>query len=120
MRPRLQLQFSPFKGTGQNTGMSTQPDGTFRAMLPEGDYRVSWASLPAGYEIKSITSGSVDLLSNSLKVAADTPAVTHQSPVVCRWETLGEGFRARDKPRFLSDAHVEWPKRGPDSIDGES
>ena len=73
MRPRLQLVFSPFKGTGQNTYMSTQPDGTLRAMLPEGDYRVSWSSLPVGYEIKSITSGSVDLLSNSLKVAVDTP-----------------------------------------------
>ena len=42
-------------------------------MLTEGDYRVSWSGLPVGYEIKSITSGSLDLLSNSLKVAVDTP-----------------------------------------------
>ena len=72
-RPRVQLLFSPFKGTGQNPSMSMLPDGTYRSMLPEGEYRVSWSILPVGYEIKSITSGSVDLLSDSLKVAVDTP-----------------------------------------------
>ena len=73
LRPRLQLQLSPFKGTGQSAGLSTQPDGSLRAMLPEGEYRVSWSNLPAGYEIKSVTSGNVDLLTSSLKVSADAP-----------------------------------------------
>jgi TonB family protein len=72
-RPRVQLQLSPFRGGGQSGGFATQPDGTLRATFSEGDYRVSWSPLPAGYEIKSITSGGVDLLTNSLKVAADTP-----------------------------------------------
>jgi TonB family protein len=70
LRPRLQILL---KGTGQYTYMSMQPDGGLRSMLPEGDYRVSWSGLPVGYKIKSITSGSVDLLSDSLKVAVDTP-----------------------------------------------
>jgi TonB family protein len=73
MLPRLRLLFSQVKGTGQNVSISSQPDGTFRSMLQEGDYRVSWSGLPVGYEIKSIISGSVDLLSNWLKVAVDTP-----------------------------------------------
>jgi len=72
-RPRIQLQLAPFRGTSQTTGMSTQPDGTFRAIVPEGDYRVSWSNLPVGHEIKSITAGSVDLLSTALKVSADAP-----------------------------------------------
>jgi TonB family protein len=72
-RPRLNLSFSPFKGTGQTAGMSTQPDGAFQATIPEGDYRLSWSNIPVGYEIKSITSGTVDLLTTPLKVAADVP-----------------------------------------------
>ena len=72
-RPRLQLQLSPFRGTGQTAGMATQPDGTLRAMVPEGDYRVSWSNLPVGHEIKSLTAGSVDLLTTPLKVSVDAP-----------------------------------------------
>jgi len=73
MRPRIQLQLSSFKGTGQSVGMSTQQDGSLRALVPEGEYRVSWQSLPVGYEIKSVTSGNVDLLTHSLKVSVDAP-----------------------------------------------
>jgi TonB family protein len=71
--PRIQLQLSAFKGTGQNSGISVAPDGVLRATLPEGDYRVSWSALPVGYEIKSISSGTVDLLSSPLKVSAAAP-----------------------------------------------
>jgi TonB family protein len=42
-------------------------------MIPEGDYRVSWSNLPVGHELKSITTGSVDLLTTPLKVSADAP-----------------------------------------------
>jgi TonB family protein len=73
MRPRIQLQLSSFKGTGQSVGVSTQPDGSMRAVMPEGEYRVSWSSLPVGYEIKSVTSGTIDLLTRSLKVSVDAP-----------------------------------------------
>jgi protein TonB len=73
LTPRVQLQLSPFKGTGQTMGMSTQPDGTFRTIVPEGDYRVSWSNLPVGHELKSISAGSVDLLTTPLKVSVDAP-----------------------------------------------
>jgi hypothetical protein len=71
-RPRIQIQLSPYRG-GQGFGTSSQPDGAFRATLPEGEYRVSWSGLPPGYEIKSLTAGNLDLLMNSLKVSVDTP-----------------------------------------------
>jgi TonB family protein len=76
MWPRVQLQLSPFKGTGQTAGWTfstSGTDGSFRGVLPEGDYRVSWVALPAGYAIKSVTSGGVDLLANALKLAVDAP-----------------------------------------------
>jgi len=73
VRPRINLQLIAFKGNGQSAGMSSQPDGSIRTVLPEGNYRVSWSSLPVGFEIKSISSGNVDLLTNSLKVFADAP-----------------------------------------------
>jgi TonB family protein len=70
VRPRLSLSFTPFKGGVTAPGASILPNGTLRATLPEGDYRVGWTSLPAGYELKSITAGSVDLIANPLKVTA--------------------------------------------------
>lgn len=68
--PRIQLQFSPYKG-GQNSGVASSPDGSFRTVLAEGDYRISWANLPAGYEVQSMTSGTSDLLATPLKISAD-------------------------------------------------
>jgi TonB family protein len=72
-KPRLNIQLSPFKGSGQSMGITTQPDGTFRATIPEGDYRMSWSNLPAGFEVKSITAGTADLLITPLKVSVDSP-----------------------------------------------
>ena len=72
-RPRLNLQFAPFKGNTALPGASPQNDGTFRVPLPEGDYRVSWSNLPVGYEIKSVMAGSVDLLTTPLKVTTGSP-----------------------------------------------
>jgi TonB family protein len=71
--PRLTLSFASYKGgvTAPFNGTSNQ--GQFRAQLPEGEYRVSWLALPAGYNLKSITAGSMDLVANPLKVAAGSP-----------------------------------------------
>src|SRR5688572_29416221 len=47
----------------------------FRAVLDEGEYRVGWSGLPAGYEVKSITAESADLLSTNLIVSAATASI---------------------------------------------
>lgn len=49
-----------------------QIDGTFRALLPPGEYRVGAPlGLPAGYTVKSIAYGGVDLLRSPFTVASD-------------------------------------------------
>jgi len=74
IKPRVSILFSSFKGIGQsNMSVTSQPDGSLRTTVPEGDYRVSWSILPVGYAIKSVTSGNLDLLTGSLKVSADAP-----------------------------------------------
>jgi hypothetical protein len=52
--------------------------GTFRIILEAGEYRFSVngvvsANLPAGYSVKSMRSGSTNLLSTSLKVSDNAP-----------------------------------------------
>jgi hypothetical protein len=78
LRPRLVLSFFSRKGgTTPTTGLSS-PDASFRVTLPEGEYRIGWTGLPAGYELKSVMAGSTDLLANPLKVspAASVPSIT--------------------------------------------
>jgi len=48
-------------------------DGTFRAVLREGEYLLAWSGLPFGYQLKSITTGSLDLLANPLKITGGIP-----------------------------------------------
>jgi TonB family protein len=72
LRPRLTITFSPFKGGGTVPG-AFPSNGGFRVTLPEGEYRIGWSGLPAGYELKSIKAGSTDLLSTALKVSAGSP-----------------------------------------------
>jgi hypothetical protein len=45
-----------------------ESDTTFSALLQEGDCRVTWANLPANYNVKSISAGSVDLRKSPLTV----------------------------------------------------
>jgi hypothetical protein len=52
-----------------------QIDGTFRALLPPGEYRIGAPlNLPAGYAIKSIAYGTTDLLKSPLTVSSDNAA----------------------------------------------
>ena len=68
LRPRVTISFMPVKGGTSVSGASLVAGGVFRTVLPEGEYRVGWSALPAGYELKSITSGTEDLLATNLKV----------------------------------------------------
>jgi hypothetical protein len=51
-----------------------EPDGTARIKLPENERRVRLTGLPLGYDVRSLTYGSVDLLKGSLKLAEAAPS----------------------------------------------
>jgi hypothetical protein len=118
-RPRIKIQLSPFKGTGQNFGAASQPDGAFRATLPEGEYRVSWSGLTLGYEIKSLTAGNLDLFANPLKVSVDTP------PPAIRLVLSVDGnpwVKVSGRVTNFGSTRVvaSRPEPGPDSVDDQS
>jgi len=52
--------------------IEVRPPGAFNAMVTEGEYRITLDGLPPGYVLKSMTSGSVDLMQSSLKVTASS------------------------------------------------
>jgi hypothetical protein len=69
---RFALPLSGAGGTDVTTVViDAQPDGTFTVFLPIGERRVGAPlGLPAGSTIPSLTYGSVDILSNPLRVTA--------------------------------------------------
>jgi hypothetical protein len=73
LRPQFSLSIANLKGGSSQLSLGPFPGGAGAINLPEGDYRLSWGSFPAGYFVKSITSGSTDLLANPLKVSVTPP-----------------------------------------------
>ena len=67
--------FGPMSGRGgAYIGLaSVRPNGLSRLMLPAGVYRIDRLELPMGFTLKSLTYGSVDLLTSSFQVS-DPPA----------------------------------------------
>jgi hypothetical protein len=58
-----------FRGVGGGSGETTiGRDGTFRMILPQDRYTVSLSNLPAPYSVKSVASGAVNLLKESLRI----------------------------------------------------
>jgi hypothetical protein len=64
-----------FRDIKQNRLLEVAARKTFALLVPEGEFRVAAKRLPTGYEVKSLTAGSVDLLSNSLKLSSNEPVV---------------------------------------------
>lgn len=62
----ISIQFRRADGSSVT---SAQPGGVFGMQLPEGEYTVSLDRLPAGYTVKSILSGSIDITQSPLKVS---------------------------------------------------
>ena len=54
--------------------IEVRPPGAFSTMVTEGEYRITIDGLPQGYILKSMNSGSVDLMQTSLKITASTPS----------------------------------------------
>jgi hypothetical protein len=57
-----------FRRNSGATGAIIRADGTFTMPLVEGEHTISFDRLPAGYTVKSVVSGSADLLKSPLKV----------------------------------------------------
>jgi hypothetical protein len=66
LSPALMIQAVPVNGTTLSTAVRS--DGAFRLPLVEGEYQVSFGTLPEGISVKSIMYGSTDLLSSPLKL----------------------------------------------------
>lgn len=69
LRPRFTISIVPFQG-GRNVMSAAANTGTFTMRVAEGDYRLTWSALPAGYVLKSAMSGSTDVLREPLKVSS--------------------------------------------------
>jgi hypothetical protein len=70
MVPRFSLQATSLSGNSVNT---IAGNGTFRMILPEGTYRFMTSGFPAGYSVRSMKSGSVDLLREPLIAVGTAP-----------------------------------------------
>jgi hypothetical protein len=76
LRPAFNVLFSPYQG-GLSPVPSIPINGAFTAALADGNYRLAWTGLPAGYSVQSLVAGSVDLLSKPLTVAGTAvPPIT--------------------------------------------
>jgi hypothetical protein len=79
--PMVSVHFPTSSATGAPANppafvdVNPKPDGTFRTRLPEGERRIGKPfGLPPGYAVKSITYGSVDLLTHPLNVSREDSA----------------------------------------------
>jgi hypothetical protein len=80
LRPPFSLSLANLKGGNSPLSLGPFPNGAGGINLPEGDYRLSWGAFPAGYFVKSITSGSTDLLANPLNVSVTAPPESVTAP----------------------------------------
>jgi hypothetical protein len=98
--PKLVMQFVSKSGGIPSTSVSTGAPSV-ETLLNEGEYQVFCTSIPKGYFIKAMTSGSSDLLSMNLKVAADATQpvlVTLGTDIAAPW------VRIRGKVEGNTDA----------------
>ena len=87
--PPLSLLISHVNGAVSygSRKIEVRPPGAFSTLVTEGEYRITIDGLPQGYILKSMTSGSVDLMQTPLKIMASTPSeivVTISGPSAVR------------------------------------
>lgn len=71
--PNLSLSLASTKPGAEPQNMTLSPAGAFSSQLTPGDYRFAVSGIPAGYSLKAVTAGTLDLIANPLKVVAGTP-----------------------------------------------
>lgn len=78
--PRYQVTFSRIgapAGTIPLALMAGPPGINYSYQMNAGDYRIGAAGLPTGYSLKSVTSGSTNLLEQPLRIdVGETPQIT--------------------------------------------
>jgi hypothetical protein len=74
---RTQIVANGVSGTPVKASSVIGPDGSFSWMAPSGEYRFSIESLPDDYEVKSMSSGSVDLLRETLRLTGPAAVEVH-------------------------------------------
>jgi hypothetical protein len=58
-----------------STLIKPEPDGSFKARLPEDDRRVRVSGFPLGYTVRSLMYGSIDLLKTPVKLTVDSSVI---------------------------------------------
>ena len=130
LQPGFTVSFSSFAGGGISPTAQVQA-GAFKTVVPEGDYRVAWSGIPAGYIVRSAVAGSVDLLARPMtlagadatpititlgvsspppwvKVSGRVTGITNVSPVAPRVTLLGGGTESLETT-VRSDGTFEFP-----------
>src|SRR5262249_49655752 len=74
IRPRFSLSFSSYRGGTTAPAAVMSSDGSFRAVLREGEYQLAWSGLPSGYQGKSITHCSLALPAHPLEITGGIAA----------------------------------------------
>ena len=114
--PNFQISFAG-GGTRQASsyfsGQPNQPNQTFRATLAEGFYAVTASGIPQGFYIKSITSGTTNLLSDPFRLSR-TSSPAEIIITLGSLDTISMGKADRPRYRF-ADCRVfsdpEWAHR---------
>jgi hypothetical protein len=70
--PNISVSFVDIR---QNRILDVATRRSFAFFAPEGELRAAAKRVPNGYQVKSFTAGSVDLLRNSLKLSVTEPVV---------------------------------------------
>jgi hypothetical protein len=66
--PTFSLEFTRIGGSAYRDDLVSRANGSITGRLPIGEYRLALGSLPLGYALKSIVSGSTDLTTGPLIV----------------------------------------------------
>jgi hypothetical protein len=134
--PRFTLSLLPFTGGTAQLVVPIQSNVSFTLQIPEGEYRVGWSNLPAGYVLKSITSGPTNMLTERLNVVGGSPIApfvvtlgaftvkvsgkvtgisntSNESPI--RLRLIGNATGERLEVPVNSDGTFEFPKVLPGS-----
>ena len=82
--PQVTVEAKPSNGAGTSRTATSIVNGVLLLGLKDGEYNISLRSVPAGYQLKSITFGTTDLQKTSLKI---------DGPVT--WEIVVRLTRAR-------------------------
>jgi TonB family protein len=121
VRPRFPVQFTPVI-SAKAVFATVLPNGEFATRLTDGEYRLTLGTIPEGYRVKSITSGSMDLLANNIVVMNGAIANSisillsaSSPPPWVRWGGKVAGWPASMNPANYRLSLISGPADGLDA-----